>query len=327
MFREILLIIWMLACLGFASWCAMAVWFSLPVRRSGKYLTIAIIAAVTIAYFSVLLFYLPSEASLWPAHVVFIGMIAFIMAWWLFMKPSLDHDWAADVQHTVTAEYDHREITFHNIRDFTWKSESEVIANWKSETYRLDSIRSVDVLMSYWTHPAIAHTLVSFGFKDGRRLVFSAEIRKKKGQVYSPIGGFFRSYELALIAAEERDIVFVRTNIRNERVYRYPIKASPRLLRAMLLRYADAANALAGKPAFYNTMTANCTTVVFNLVRTLVPDFPFDYRIVLSGYLPEFLYDHGLIIGSDRPFEEIRKAALIVPDPQPREKNLAPATP
>lgn len=326
MFAEILLIIWMLVCLGLASWASLAVWFSLPARRNVKLFIIAIIAAITSIYIGLLFINPATHEPLWPAHLLFLGQIAVIMIWWLTMKPSLDRDWSDDVRHTVTAQLKRREITFNNIRDFAWETEEKAVAHWKSETYRLDKLHSVDVLLSYWAHPAIAHTLVSFGFEDGRRLVFSAEIRKKKGQEYSSIGGFFRSYELAMIAAEERDIVYLRTHIRGERVYRYPINASRKLMRAMLLRYAEKANALANQPSFYNTVTANCTTVVFNLVRTLAPDFPFDYRILLSGYLPEFLYDHGLIIGSDHPFAEIRQEALIVPINENQTDDLAQVT-
>ncbi len=98
-----------------------------------------------------------------------------------------------------------------------------------------------------------------------------------------------------MIAAEERDIVYLRTNVRDERVYRYPVDVGQELMQAMLLKYIEKANDLARNPAFYNTLTSNCTTVVFDLVRLLEPGFPFDYRVLLSGYLPEFLYDNELL--------------------------------
>ena len=64
--------------------------------------------------------------------------------------------------------------------------------------------------LSYWTGPYIAHTLISFGFADGRFLTFSIEIRKEKGESFSAIGGFFKHFEMSLIAADERDILGVR---------------------------------------------------------------------------------------------------------------------
>lgn len=71
--------------------------------------------------------------------------------------------------------------------------------------------------------PQIAHTLVSFEFKNQQPLVFSIEIRKEKTEEFSAIGGFFRKYELSLIASDEKDIVYTRSNIRKEQVYNFPV--------------------------------------------------------------------------------------------------------
>ena len=88
--------------------------------------------------------------------------------------------------------------------------------------YDLDQLRSADLVLSYWMGPAIAHTLVSFGFDDGkgprRYLTFSVEIRKEAHESFSAIGGFFKQFELSLVAAEERDILRVRSNLRGEDV-------------------------------------------------------------------------------------------------------------
>ena len=63
----------------------------------------------------------------------------------------------------------------------------------------LDQLRSADLVLSYWMGPAIAHTLISFGFEDGRHVVFSLEIRKERGESFSALGGFFRKFEMTLV--------------------------------------------------------------------------------------------------------------------------------
>ena len=68
--------------------------------------------------------------------------------------------------------------------------------------YDLRQLRSADLVMSYWMGPAIAHTLVSFGFADGRHLVFSLEIRKERGESFSALGGFFRKFEMTYTVQE-----------------------------------------------------------------------------------------------------------------------------
>ena len=51
--------------------------------------------------------------------------------------------------------------------------------------------------------------------------------------------------------------------------------------------------------AFYNTLTSNCTTIVFELARVIAPALPMDYRcLLLSGYFARYVYDmHGLTPG------------------------------
>ena len=59
-----------------------------------------------------------------------------------------------------------------------------------------------------------------------------------------------------------------------------------------------AANELRQKPRFYNTLTSNCTTIVFELARVIAPALPMDYRLLLSGYFARYVYDlHGLTPG------------------------------
>ncbi|EEZ06274.1 hypothetical protein IL61_0215970 [Brucella ceti B1/94] len=226
------------------------------------------------------------------------------------MRPSLHRIWAPDVARTVTGKIDGNIVTLSNVRDFIWHTPDDFTPNWKEETFDLDKITSVDVYLSYWSNPAIAHTLLSFGFADGRHVVFSGEIRREHHEVYSPIAGFFRKYELAMIAADERDIIYLRTNIRKEDVYRYRVKLSPAAAKALFLSYVEMGNELAKKPEFYNTLTTNCTTIIFQMARLLDPAFPFDYRVLLSGYLPGYLYDHGWLENGDT-LEKVRERASI----------------
>ena len=49
--------------------------------------------------------------------------------------------------------------------------------------------------------------MVSFGFSDGEHIVFSLGIRPERGEAYSSVAGFFKSCELILTGADERDAV------------------------------------------------------------------------------------------------------------------------
>lgn len=238
--------------------------------------------------------------------LLYMVVLALLLGWWLNLQPSNMREWADDVAHTTTAIRHGDVVTFSHVRNFDWRSEADYNPRWEQRQYDLDQLRSVDMLLSYWTGPAIAHTLVSFGFADGRQLVFSVEIRKERHESFSEIGGFFKQFETSLIVADERDIVRVRTNVRGEDVYLYQIDMPQEAMRELFLAYANHANQLAKKPRFYHTVTANCTTVVYEMVRKIIPGLPMDYRLLLSGYLPEYLYSIGGL-NSRFPLDTLRR--------------------
>lgn len=222
-----------------------------------------------------------------------LALLAILAAWWVSIKPSNDRDWADEVSRTLRGSVRGSLVTLHDIRDFDWRSDTDYTARWHDGVYDLDTLTSVDMALSYWMGPAIAHTLVSFGFSDGRHLVFSVEIRRERDEAFSTLGGFIKQFELAIVAAEERDILRVRAGPRGEQVFLYPVRMPPDARRALFLSYVERANRLTDEPHFYHTLTANCTTLVYDMVRPLVPGLPMDYRLILSGYLPEYLYKHS----------------------------------
>lgn len=233
-----------------------------------------------------------------------------LAVWWLSLKPSNDRDWVDEVSRTLRGSVRGSLVTLRDIRDFDWRSDTDYTARWHDGTYDLDELDSVDMALSYWMGPAIAHTLVSFGFTDGRHLVFSVEIRRERGEAFSTLGGFLKQFELAIVAAEERDILHVRAGPRGEQVFLYPVRMPPQARRALFLSYVERANRLADEPRFYHTVTANCTTLVYDMVRPLVPGLPLDVRLILSGYLPEYLYSHGGL-DTSLPLDVLRARADI----------------
>ncbi|MEH6667579.1 MAG: DUF4105 domain-containing protein, partial [Psychrobacter sp.] len=188
-------------------------------------------------------------------------------------------------------------ITLTNIRNFDWQTEEDAIEHWDTRTIDLSKLSGVDVTNSYWMGPLIAHTLVSFRFEDDRPLAFSFEIRKEDGESFSALAGFFRRYELSLIAAEERDIIYTRSNARGEQVYLFPISnLQQHEVRSLFESYLTAADDLNAKPAWYNTLISNCTNIIFYMARIVSGDrLPWDYRIWVSGWLPNYLYDVGML--------------------------------
>nr|WP_066097933.1 DUF4105 domain-containing protein [Xanthomonas massiliensis] len=229
----------------------------------------------------------------WALPAIFALGFAGLLAGWWSMQPQQDRDWSDDVAQRLQPQVSGSRVVLHNVRDFTWRSDSDYDVRWETREYDLDHLASADLALSYWMGPAIAHTLVSFGFDDGSRVVFSLEIRKERGEQFSALGGFFRKFEETLVAADERDILRVRTNVRGEDMYLYRLAIPPAGLREMFLGYVARAQALDRAPRFYNTLTSNCTTIVYEVARQIDPGLPLDWRLLLSGYAAQYAYDHG----------------------------------
>ena len=62
----------------------------------------------------------------------------------------------------------------------------------------------VDLYMSYWGSPMIAHTIASWDFgDDAPPLAISIETRKEVGEAYSAVLGFFHQFELYYVVADD----------------------------------------------------------------------------------------------------------------------------
>jgi hypothetical protein len=277
-----------------ALWGVLALWYQVPGGMAGKGLAIALWLIVGSA----------ALGMLWT-HRPVLGLLGFALAfaalllWWQGIEPSNERPWADDVAQMTSGEVTGNKIVLHNVRNFDWRTNTDYTQRWETRTYDLDRLHSVDLVTSYWAGPAIAHVLVSFGFDDGQHVVFSVEIRRRKSDDFSEIGGFFKEFELSVIAADERDVIRVRTNVRGEDDYLYRIQMPIAAKRALFLAYVGEADRLVVTPRFYNTLTANCTTIVYHMMRHIVGHLPLDYRLVLSGYLPAYVYKVG---GLDRRY-------------------------
>ena len=237
-----------------------------------------------------------ARAGRWPGALFAVVLVATGL-WWLLLSPRQDREWADDVaQRLKVVSFDGQHVVLDNVRNFTWRTEDDHDVRWERREYDLDQLRSADLVLSYWMGPMIAHTLVSFGFEDGRQLVFSLEIRKERGESFSALGGFFRKFEMTLVAAEETDIVKVRSNVRDEDVYLYLLTGMTReQLKGLFVSYLGEARKLDATPAFYNTLTSNCTTIVYELAKQIAPGLPLDYRLLVSGYFAEYARDLGVL--------------------------------
>ena len=83
-------------------------------------------------------------------------------------------------------------IPFQPWRRFTCAIAADFTERWEERTYDLRNLNGVDLFMSYWGLPWIAHTIVSWNFDNGPNLAVSIETRKGIGESYSTVLGLDR---------------------------------------------------------------------------------------------------------------------------------------
>ena len=298
-----------------ATWGAFALWFQVP----GGWVLQSLGVCLWIAFTLVIL------VALWRGRLA-VGAVSFAVAfgvlliWWWQIQPSNNRVWADDVAQVTTGVVDGDHVTLHNVRNFDWRTKTDYTQRWETRTYDLRRLDSLDMILSYWSMPAIAHVLISFGFDDGEHVVFSVEIRREKTESFSEIGGFFKEFELSVIACDERDVIRVRTNVRGEDDYLYRIRMPVDDIRSLFLAYVSQANDVARKPRFYNTITANCTTIIYHMAKRIVGHLPLDYRLLLSGYLPGYVYKVGGL-DTRHSLEELRALGRITERAQESDRR------
>jgi hypothetical protein len=244
--------------------------------------------------------------------VGFAVLFVLLVVAWRQIPASNERDWQPEVAVAPWATIDGDRVTIHGVRNFDYRTETDFVPRWEDRTYDLRTLDSVDLVAVYWGSPAIAHIMLSFGFAGRDHLAISIETRKERGESYSTLAGFFRQYELVYIVADERDVIGVRTTYREpqEDVYVYRVRGPLANARRVFLDYVKSMNELRARPQHYNTLTTNCTTGVLLHSRVNPESPPFSWKILLSGYVPEYLYGLGRLDRS-RAFPELQRISRV----------------
>lgn len=271
-------------------WLSLALWIQQPLGDVGSIILIALWVVFSLTtlgiYFS---HYLISRSA---DTILYIIAFLISLIWYFNIEARQDREWNPEVAKVLSYEKNGDLVRMHNIRNFDWKPDGSYVEKWETRDFDLNQITGVNIITSYWMGPKIAHTLVSFDFANQKPLTFSIEIRKENNEKFSAIGGFFRQFELSLIAADEKDIIYTRSNVRGEQVYFFPVAIPKPEMRALFEEYLKKSAKLEQEAKWYNTLTSNCTTLVFDMIQSVSNNqLPVDYRLLASGYLPNYLYD------------------------------------
>jgi hypothetical protein len=303
--RTVTLIVSSLIILPLALWSVAALYFDFPNSK----LRLPLIAVYVLAVAGAWILTRRFSGALVAALVGFLA----VFLWWRTLSPAQAANWAPDNEQTAWAEVDGDRVTIHNFRNCDYRTETDYTCSWETRTFHLSGLKHLDIAITWWGSPWVAHPILSFDFGDEWHAAMSIETRDLVGQTYSAVRGFFRQYALTYIAADERDVIRLRTNYRkDEEVYLFRVNATPEQARGLFLQYLDRLNQLHARPEWYNALTNNCTTNITVSAAASRDQKPkWDWRMLLNGKGDEMMYDKGHLVSDGLPLPELKARAHI----------------
>jgi hypothetical protein len=267
---------------------------------------------------------------------VFAGMFLVVCAWWATILPSHDRDWRKDVAVMPHAIVDGDRVRIIDVRDFEYRTRDDFTVRYKEREVSLSHLTGVDFYVSFWMEGPIGHTFLSFVFDNAPPLGMSIETRPEVGEGYSPIASLFKQYELIYVVGEERDLVRLRTNYRDEEVFLYHLTISPEAARRLFLVYIGRINELYDKAEWYHLLSNSCTINIVRYANVAGRTGGLDIRHILNGLIDRYFYNTGLV-NTALGFDELRRRSNITEVsraagngddfPQRIRANLPPARP
>ena len=254
-------------------------------------------------------------------YIVFLFLTVFLFfpVWvihLIFRRASNDAVWKTQYAKLPSIDLEDDLIKVNNLRDFRYKQDKSIAqANYKNEIFNLSKMTKVWYGISHFGPNGFAHVFLSFEFSDGKFLVISIEARlKEKHLGYNALRGLFGTYTKTIVLSTEQDVIGLRTHIRKEKVYLYPLEISELYTKALLLNYLGRAQSLNVKPAFYNSILDNCMTSLLeeSLDYASVVTW-IDKRILLPGYSDQLAYENEFI-DTSKPLKEVKADALVNPE-------------
>jgi Domain of unknown function (DUF4105) len=244
------------------------------------------------------------------AIAVFAALFLGVLVWFSTIKPSHDRPWRPEVAVMPRAIIDGDRVRITGVRNFDYRSRDDFTVRYEEREVSISHLNSLDFYLSYWMPGPIAHTFLSFGFDNAPPISISIETRPEIGEGFDPIASLFKQFELIYVVGDERDLVRVRTNYRNEDVYLYRIQISPEFARRLFLVYLDRINELADQPEFFHLFSNNCTINIVRYANLAGRVGRFDIGHLLPGLADRYLYSVGAL-NTTLPFEELRRRSQI----------------
>ena len=241
------------------------------------------------------LFSLRGRVSLWIAEIA-------VVLSFLLMTPERQfaaEEWNTECKKIAKVEkLDNGKFRISNIRNFKYQDVERYEVRYTEMICDTNMLESLDIAFSHWDDmELVAHMLLCFNFRDGKRLAVSFEPRVPKGKRGGDFFlGIYRRYGQMMLLGTPEDIFDLRTHYRGETLYSYRTIAGGDGLKQIFLSVIQRAHALEKKAEFYNSLTDNCTTGLHDALKTgFAPDGG-DIRMIFNGFYDKYLFEQGFLV-------------------------------
>lgn len=244
-----------------------------------------------------------------------ISAVIIVAGSWVVERPSHTRIWRDDYSRVPQVHDVENGYVVENIRNWSYDTVTgePVVMEWQTATITPETLETVYfVLEPFSSNKAIAHTMLSFHFTDGSAYIVSIEARREIGETYEPIrAALLPTYEYLFVWTTERDMYGNSQFYAGDELYRYELMLTPEqeryVLQAMLAETKD----IAARPRWYNTLFANCTNVLADVLNKTYPGaLPWHYARVMPGFSEEYLYKRGYF-DTSRSLEELTEQGYL----------------
>ena len=299
---------WLFTGIGFLFRVGLVVWASLAIYYSNlPWAWLRLALAVAFAAFGIWALWLARRPRM---YLAFAGLFLGVLVWWILIPASHDRQWRPEVAVMPRAIIDGDRVRITGVRNFEYRSRDDFTVRYEEREVSVSHLTAVDFFVSYWKVGPVGHTFLSFIFDNAPPLSISIETRPEVGEGYAPIASMFKQFELIYVVGDERDLVRVRTNYRDEEVFLYRIQTSPENARRLFLIYLDRINELADHAEWYHLLTDSCTVNIVRYANAAGRVGGFDFRHLANGFIDRYLYSSGRL-DTTLPFEELRRRSRI----------------
>lgn len=234
---------------------------------------------------------------------------AIVAVWWTLPPPTPApvHAYVPEQSRMPAIEFEGEQVHVRAVRSFVHGDTGSVEQRWVDRTYDLSRVESVwFVLARFARWRAWAHAFLSFQLADSRFVSISVEARKDVGEVYNPLSGMRRQYELIAVIGDEPDVIGLRTHVWGYPVYLYPTVATSEQARKLFVVLLERAEQLRTSPEYYHTLRNNCATNLADAInRIRTHPLGWTPARVFPGYLDSWAWAAGLL-ALEGPIEKVR---------------------